>query len=106
MANFLSSTGEVLLLFPKEGLFLHAQEGSGDNLLREDIAEGYVDYVDWTSYRSLWSYADGFEIDEADGGMAMFKTPVLQLSDEELLATLRYEAGIPYESSCISINIS
>ncbi|MBP3899086.1 MAG: hypothetical protein J6D57_14795 [Mogibacterium sp.] len=105
MANILSSS-EALLLFPKEGLFIHAQEGSGDNLLREDIAEGYVDYIDWTSYRALWSYADGFEIDEADGGMAMFKEPVTQLPDEELLAALKYEAGIPDESSCITINIS
>lgn len=106
MANLLSPTGEALLLFPKEGLFVHAQEGSGDNLLREDIASGYVDYVDWTSYKSLWSYADGFEIDEADGGMAMFKAPIGQLTDDALLAALKYEAGIPDDSTCITINIS
>ena len=33
-------------------MFLKIQEGTGDNLLAEDRAEGYVDYVLWSTFRA------------------------------------------------------
>lgn len=57
-------------------------EGCGDNLLPEDIKEGYVDYVNWETY-ILHDEMDATyvpEIRDADGGMVMFKDFVRDLT--------------------------
>lgn len=100
MANILS-TGDALLLFPETGLLLYVQEGSGDNLLSEDLSAGYVDYLDWTSYKV--SAGCDPELLEHDGGMAMFKTSISSLPDDALIKTLKYEAGIDDASTYISV---
>lgn len=46
---------------------IYVEDGSGDNLIREDIEEGYVDYVNFTTY-----FLDD-EICEDDGGMYMYR---------------------------------
>ena len=95
MANFLSSTGEALLRFPEADLYVYVQEGSGDNLLREDVADGYVDYIDWTSHKAVRFCGDYPDMDEeVDGGMAMFREYVTDLSDDVLVEALKYEAGL------------
>ena len=45
------------------------KEGSGDNLSREDMEDGFVDYIYYTQY----SLNDG-DIKEIDGGMILQKT--------------------------------
>jgi len=100
MANFLSG-GDVMLIFPDNGLLLRVQEGSGDNLLNEDRADGLIDYIDWTSYK-LSCELDP-ELQEYDGGMAMFRNYVSDLPDEQIISALRYEAGIDPDARCFSI---
>ena len=55
-------------------LLLKVQEGTGDNLLHEDIQRGYVDYVLWSTFRP-----DYLDVDEEltfsciESGMALYK---------------------------------
>ena len=77
-----------ILIWNKETDFIKISEGTGDNLLREDIEEGYVDYMMIDGYSF-----NGDELEEnyeIDGGQAMltelyqekFNTP------EEVIAAL------------------
>ena len=50
------------------GYYFKIQEGTGDNLLQEDINEGYVDYIYYDYYSSLSDIDEG---DPHDGGMYM-----------------------------------
>ena len=72
-----------ILIWNKEIGFIKICEGTGDNLLREDIAEGYVDYmmIDGYSYNGSDLVED---YDIVEGGQAMlteyyqdmFETPI------------------------------
>ena len=59
-------------------LLLKVQEGTGDNLLHEDIQRGYVDYVLWSTFQP-----DYLDIDEEltfsciDSGMALYKQELI-----------------------------
>ncbi len=55
-----------ILIWNKEVGFYKISEGSGDNLLKDDIEEGFVDYImlDELEY-------DGYEFDEIDGSQVM-----------------------------------
>lgn len=90
--SFLSE-GEAVLIFPERALLIRASEGTGDNLLGKDIRSGYVDYIDWTSY-SISLDAGEPELEEHDGGMALFREPISDLPDELLITVLKREAGI------------
>lgn len=59
------------------------EEGTGDNLLNEDIEEGYVDYIYYSVYSSLEAYNNGKE--EIDGGMILLKIYYIDLTPEEIL---------------------
>lgn len=61
---------EVLVFIKDVGEFLYACQGTGDNLLDEDIEEGYVDYVNIETY--LFNLG-GFE--DNDGGMKLLEKP-------------------------------
>ncbi len=54
---------------PEIGRFLYCAEGTGDNLLAEDIAEGYVDYV----YIESYIYDGLGQMIEDNGGQLMLK---------------------------------
>ena len=56
---------DVYIYVPGEQQIVKISEGSGDNLLEEDMAEGYVDYI----YYEQYSREFGFP--EVDGGMVM-----------------------------------
>lgn len=58
---------------PKKQSLVFIQEGSGDNLDHDDAAEGYVDYIDYTSYDIGFATGD---LNDSDGGMEMFRQPV------------------------------
>ncbi len=62
---------ECLIIFvPSQGEFVKIEVGTGDNLLKEDIADGYVDYLNWDRYDP----ADlGVSENNLDGGMLMLK---------------------------------
>lgn len=61
----------AMLIADETATFLFIiEEGTGDNLLDEDIDNGYVDYVNWTAYRL--SMDDVLPIFvELDGGMVL-----------------------------------
>jgi hypothetical protein len=101
MANIFDK-GEALLVFSEKGLIVHAQSGTGDNLLKEDLKAGYVDYIDWTSYRPTIVF--DIELEEVDGGMAMFKKYISDLTDETLISALKQEAGLSPDAAYTVIN--
>lgn len=55
-----------ILIWNKDVGFIRINEGNGSNLLDEDEAEGYVDYImlDFLDY-------DGYEFEETDGAQVM-----------------------------------
>lgn len=55
-------------------------EGTGDNLLAEDEAEGFVDYVMTSIY-----HVDGEDIVLEDSGQMLSKTPIEDLEEDELV---------------------
>ena len=55
-------------------------EGTGDNLLKEDIADGYTDYVMTSMY-----HVDGEDIVLEDSGQMLSKTLVAELEEDELV---------------------
>ena len=67
----------ILAWVKSRRVFLKIQEGTGDNLSEEDIANGMTDYVLWNVFRP-----ECIDIDETldmsliDSGMMMFKTEV------------------------------
>lgn len=82
----------------KKGQIVFVEEGCGDNLLHEDIAEGYVDYVNYTQFE-----ADGDEIEQYDGGMMMmmkevFRDKYKSTNDavKDILHFIYYEYDVPY----------
>lgn len=56
---------DLYIFVPAMEQIIHIAEGTGDNLLQEDIEEGYVDYI----------YYEQYELDPAmtncDGGQVM-----------------------------------
>lgn len=56
------------------------QEGTGDNLTNEDIADGYTDYVMTSIY-----HVDGEDIVLEDSGQMLSKTPIADLEEDELV---------------------
>ena len=59
------------------------EEGTGDNLLQEDIEDGYVDYIYYSSYSSLEAYKDGEA--EIDGGMILLRKYYIDFTKEEIV---------------------
>lgn len=59
--------GDVFIYIPSEKQIVCIAEGSGDNLLPEDIKEGYADYI----YYEQYELHNGFP--EIDGGQVLLK---------------------------------
>ncbi len=57
-----------ILLWNETDEFIQIEEGTGDNLLKEDVADGYVDYINL----DFLKYHEG-ELKEQGGGMVMLK---------------------------------
>ena len=55
-------------------------EGTGDNLLPEDEAEGFVDYVMTSIYE-----VDGEDINLIDSGQMLSRTLIADLEEDELV---------------------
>ena len=67
----------VLTWIKSKKAFLKIQEGIGDNLFGEDKANGYIDYVLWSTFRPLDIDIDGeLEMECIDSGMLMSKEPM------------------------------
>lgn len=55
-------------------------EGTGDNLLAEDIADGFVDYVMTSIYE-----VDGEDINLIDSGQMLSRVLIKDLEEDELV---------------------
>ena len=73
----------------------HAEEGTGDNLLKEDIEEGFVDYIYYTTYEGnitypmIDAYESGDDLDtledkESDGGMVLLYNEYTNLTVQQI----------------------
>jgi hypothetical protein len=51
--------GAILAWVKGRGAFLKVQAGTGDNLLEEDIREGFTDYCLWSTFRPECIDIDG-----------------------------------------------
>lgn len=70
-----------MLIITKDTEYLITiQEGTGDNLLPEDIADGFVDYVMTSIYE-----VEGEDINLKDSGQMLSKTPIEDLEEDELV---------------------
>ena len=80
------------------GCLIVIEEGSGDNLLTEDISAGYVDYVNYSIGKLSLSACDIEEPDLnfrfEDGGMVMFKTYVQGMTVGEIVRAVMEDAGL------------
>lgn len=67
-------SGAILAWIKSKKAFLKIQAGTGDNLLKEDIREGYVDYCLWSTFRPECIDIDSeLEMECLDSGMVMFR---------------------------------
>lgn len=66
--------GAILAWVKSAKAFLKVQSGTGDNLLEEDIREGFTDYCLWSTFRPESIDTDGeLDMECLDSGMVMFK---------------------------------
>lgn len=97
--NILHASGEAVLYLPEAHRLIHVTEGTGDNLLDCDIEAGYVDYINLNCYKpgndseGAWA--------EDDGGMALFRKPVSELTTEEIIEAACFQMSLAAEP-CIS----
>jgi len=61
---------------------IHITEGTGDNLLKEDIQQGYVDYIYYDIYLDIQEVYDN---EEYDGGMVLLKNSYKDFLIEEIV---------------------
>ncbi|MBR4916410.1 MAG: hypothetical protein IKZ45_04945 [Fibrobacter sp.] len=66
--------GAILAWVKSRGTFLKVQAGTGDNLLEEDIREGFTDYCLWSTFRPECIDIDGeLDMECLDSGMVLFR---------------------------------
>lgn len=83
----------------------HVQEGTGDNLLAEDIEEGFTDYIYYDifdgeiTYSMIDAYESGDDIDtledmESDGGMVLLYNPYRDLTVQQICWKVLHMSGV------------
>lgn len=77
-------------------IFITISEGSGDNLLSEDRDEGFVDYINYSSYELL-----NGAFSELDGGMALLDQLYIDCSEKSLITRIVDEADLNTDSAVV-----
>lgn len=95
---------DVLVYLPKEKAFVIIAEGIGDNLLDEDIKNGYVDYIMYYTYDVKDVIADRFEVCYEDGGEILCKE-YIQDKYNDLTEAIPYVLEFIYETKDIKYQI-
>lgn len=83
----------------------HVQEGTGDNLLVEDINEGFVDYIYYDTYDGkitysmIDAYVSGDDVDaledmESDGGMVLLYSGYINLTVQQICWKVLHMCGV------------
>ena len=78
----------------------HVREGSGENLLEEDVEEGFTDYIYYDifdgeiTYPMIDAYESGDDQDtledmESDGGMVLLYNAYIDLTVQQICCTVR-----------------
>lgn len=77
-------TSSNILIWNEEVGFVKINEGNGSNLLDEDEAQGYVDYImlDFIEY-------DGYDFEETNGAQVML-TELYQEKFEDVTEVVNY----------------
>ena len=71
--------GAILAWVKSRGAFLKVQAGTGDNLLEDDIQEGFTDYCLWSTFRPECIDTDGeLDMECLDSGMVLFRESCTQ----------------------------
>ena len=66
--------GAILAWVKSAKAFLKVQAGTGDNLLEEDIREGFTEYCLWSTFRPECIDTDGeIDMECLDSGMVLFR---------------------------------
>ena len=66
--------GAILAWVKSAKVFQKVQAGTGDNLLEEDIREGFTDYCLWSTFRPESIDTDGeLDMECLDSGMVLFR---------------------------------
>lgn len=87
----------MLLWIKDADVLVTAVEGTGDNLLDEDIKAGYNDYIMTNVYAR-----DGYEIVESDGGQLLLEEMYADMEQDEIIKRVldfwgyTEEAGFDY----------
>ncbi len=69
-----TSGGAILAWVKSPQAFLKVQAGTGDNLLEEDIREGFTDDCLWSTFQPECVDTDGeLDMECLDSGMALFR---------------------------------
>lgn len=94
------------IIIPESECMFIISEGSGDNLLPEDVESGYVDYVNWERYDICSEFYDGMidapEIREGDGGMVLFKDYARDLTLGTIITEVLKDSDIKEtETACL-----
>ena len=67
----------------KTGFYYKIEEGTGDNLLKEDEQDGYVDYINYEFYKTL---QDVYDENAYDGGMYLLKEYYQDMNVQKIVA--------------------
>lgn len=90
----------MLIYVKEEKVLIAAQEGTGDNLLDEDIAEGLKDYMMTSIYE-----IDGEDIKLQDAGQMMTSVLIKDLETEDVARRLlEYWDITPDESTWVMLD--
>ena len=82
-----------------EPTLIRIEEGTGDNLLDEDIEEGFVDYINYETFGICVCDGD-FVVNDGDGGMVLCEKYVAEMTEEEVIDAvldMEYTARPNYE---------
>ena len=94
--------GAILAWVKSAKAFLKVQAGTGDNLLEEDIREGFTDYCLWSTFRPECIDTDGeLDMECLDSGMVLFRENCTPQAALESYITLLYFLKLsfpPYSS--------
>lgn len=80
------------------GMYFAFCEGTGDNLLHEDIEQGFVDYIDYCTFRLALDdhYEPAFV--EDDGGMILLEKMYSEMTGKEIFNVIKDMIIIPEDA--------
>lgn len=92
------NTKDVVIIDPKQRCMVVAAEGTGDNLLDEDVEQGYKDYA----MLSLYSI-DGDELALVESAQMMTEKLIADMTDREYAERVADYWGLNKDSIVIKL---